>query len=101
MAEAAAAENGGIVAAETSKPSMKSKVQHKAKRLSNGCVPRFKNNKKCKHAGPQAQAGRKKLCFEDLRIILSKNSAFHRVFPQDEKEAAILLMALSYGLVHG
>jgi hypothetical protein len=24
-----------------------------------------------------------------------------QVFPQDEKEAAILLMALSYGLVHG
>jgi hypothetical protein len=23
------------------------------------------------------------------------------VFPQDEKEAAVLLMALSYGMVHG
>lgn len=45
-----------------------------------------------------------KLCFEDLTIkyMMSKNSAFQRsVFPQDEKEAAILLMALSYGLVHG
>ncbi|CAI0628314.1 unnamed protein product [Linum tenue] len=41
-----------------------------------------------------------KLCFEDLVAILSKScSAIQRVFPQDEKEAAILLMALSYGLV--
>ncbi|XWS70007.1 hypothetical protein CRYUN_Cryun03dG0012200 [Craigia yunnanensis] len=96
-AAAAAAANGTIVAAETT-PTMKSKVQHKAKRSSNGCAPQFKN-KKCKLSS-QSQ-GRKNLCFEDLRIILSKNSAFHRVFPQDEKEAAILLMALSYGLVHG
>ncbi|XP_022730986.1 GATA transcription factor 21 [Durio zibethinus] len=96
-AAAAAAANGTVVAAETT-PTMKSKVQQKAKRSSNGCVPQFKN-KKCKRS-PQSH-GRKKLCFEDLRIILSKNSAFHRVFPQDEKEAAILLMALSYGLVHG
>ena len=96
-AATAAAANGTIVAAETT-PTMKSKVQHKAKRSSNGCVPQLKN-KTCK-LGSQSQ-GRKKLCFEDLRIILSKNSAFHRVFPQEEKEAAILLMALSYGLVHG
>ncbi|KAK6273589.1 zinc finger protein [Theobroma cacao] len=94
---AAAAANGTIVAAQTT-PTMKSKVQDKSKRSSNsGCVAQLK--KKCKHSS-QSQ-GRKKLCFEDLRIILSKNSAFHRVFPQDEKEAAILLMALSYGLVHG
>ncbi|XVF35015.1 hypothetical protein REPUB_Repub18cG0108600 [Reevesia pubescens] len=95
-AAAAAAENGTVVAAaETTPSNMKSKVQHnKAKRSSNGCVAQLKN-KKCKLSS-QSQ-GRKKLCFEDLRIILSKNSAFHRVFPQDEKEAAILLMALSYG----
>lgn len=42
-----------------------------------------------------------KLCFEDLTIILSKSSAYQQVCPQDEKEAAILLMALSYGMVHG
>ncbi|MBA0774030.1 hypothetical protein Gotri_009270 [Gossypium trilobum] len=79
-------------------PSMKSGVQLKAKRSSNNGFPHLKN-KKCK-LNSQSQS-RKKLCFEDLRIILSKNSAFHGVFPQDEKEAAILLMALSYGLVHG
>lgn len=96
-AAAATASNGTIVTAETT-TSMKNKVQNKAKRSSNGCVAKLKN-KKCKLSSqPQ---GRNKLCFEDLRIILSKSSAFHGVFPQDEKEAAILLMALSYGLVHG
>ncbi|TYJ29592.1 hypothetical protein E1A91_A06G078300v1 [Gossypium mustelinum] len=93
----ATASNGTIVATETT-TSMKNKVQNKAKRSSNGCVAKLKN-KKCKLSS-QSQ-GRNKLCFEDLRIILSKSSAFHGVFPQDEKEAAILLMALSYGLVHG
>ncbi|XVF49015.1 hypothetical protein PTKIN_Ptkin03bG0234900 [Pterospermum kingtungense] len=97
-AAAAAAANGTIAAADQTTQTMKTKVQNKAKRSSNGCVPPFKN-KKCKRSSQSK--GRKKLCFEDLRIILSKNSAFHRVFPQDEKEAAILLMALSYGLVHG
>lgn len=96
-----AAANGTIVAANP--PSMKSKlkVQHKEKRSCNGYVPKFK--KKC---GGQIMTtpisrGRKKLCLEDFTISLSQNSAFQRVFPQDEKEAAILLMALSYGLVHG
>ncbi|ESQ54674.1 hypothetical protein EUTSA_v10025461mg [Eutrema salsugineum] len=42
-----------------------------------------------------------KFDFDDLAIILSKSSAYQQVFPQDEKEAAILLMALSYGMVHG
>ena len=42
-----------------------------------------------------------KCCFDELAIILSKSSAYQQVFPQDEKEAAILLMALSYGIVHG
>ncbi|MCD7455327.1 hypothetical protein HAX54_027868 [Datura stramonium] len=44
---------------------------------------------------------KKELCFEDFFVNLSNNLAIHRVFPQDEKEAAILLMALSSGLVHG
>ncbi|KAG7606346.1 Zinc finger GATA-type [Arabidopsis thaliana x Arabidopsis arenosa] len=42
-----------------------------------------------------------KFCFDDLTIMLSKSSAYQQVFPQDEKEAAVLLMALSYGMVHG
>ncbi|CAF2028386.1 hypothetical protein HID58_078226 [Brassica napus] len=42
-----------------------------------------------------------KCYFDELAIILSKSSAYQQVFPQDEKEAAILLMALSYGMLHG
>nr|GMD86290.1 putative GATA transcription factor 22 [Ipomoea batatas] len=49
----------------------------------------------------QAKKTKKKMNgFEDFLIKLSKNSAYQRVFPQDEKDAAILLMALSCGLVH-
>ncbi|XP_043721224.1 putative GATA transcription factor 22 [Telopea speciosissima] len=91
---AAAAASGGFIGNETS--SIRTKV-HKEKRSSeNGYVQQYK--KRCKLTGPRS---RKKICFEDFTINLSKNSAFHRVFPQDEKEAAILLMALSCGLVHG
>ncbi|KAI3941895.1 hypothetical protein MKW98_009105 [Papaver atlanticum] len=64
--------------------------------------------KRCKIVGPSSNYdnnnnSRKKLCFEDLTISLMSNSSLdhQQVFPQDEKEAAILLMALSYGLVHG
>lgn len=91
---AAAAANDTVVPAGTT--SVKGKVQDKDKRTSNGL------KKKHKVMPSQAHPGRNKLCFEELRIILSqKYSAFHGVFPQDEKEAAILLMALSYGLVCG
>ncbi|KAJ0985498.1 hypothetical protein J5N97_003854 [Dioscorea zingiberensis] len=40
------------------------------------------------------------LSLNENTIKLSKNSALHRGFPQDEKDAAILLMALSCGLLH-
>ncbi|KAF8406899.1 hypothetical protein HHK36_006020 [Tetracentron sinense] len=95
MAAAAAAESGTILATTTS--SSRGKVHNKEKKLATGHVARYK--KPCKlMASPSS---RKKLCFEDFTISLSKNLAFHRVFPQDEKEAAILLMALSCGLVRG
>ncbi|KAF2302695.1 hypothetical protein GH714_001193 [Hevea brasiliensis] len=95
MAAAQAGANGTIFGPEIA--AMKKKVQNKERKTSNSHLP-FK--KRCKFTAQVR--GRKKLCFEDLSLILSKNSSFHqRVFPQDEKEAAILLMALSYGLVHG
>ncbi|KAL4285499.1 hypothetical protein GQ457_16G001600 [Hibiscus cannabinus] len=47
------------------------------------------------------QLNQKKLCFEEFALSLSKNSALQRVFPQDVEDAAILLMELSCGLVHG
>ncbi|KAM7490537.1 hypothetical protein LguiA_033458 [Lonicera macranthoides] len=43
----------------------------------------------------------KKLSFEEFALgLISKNSSFRQVFPQDEEEAAILLMALSCGLIN-
>ncbi|KAL6974533.1 hypothetical protein U1Q18_028718 [Sarracenia purpurea var. burkii] len=93
-----AAANGTFLAAETPSPP-KIKVQHKVRRSKN-CNAAQQNNGS-KLATPSH--GRKKNCFEDFLISLSeKYLAFHQVFPQDEKEAAILLMALSCGgLIHG
>ncbi|EXB38836.1 Putative GATA transcription factor 22 [Morus notabilis] len=100
MAAAAAAANGTILATDATTMKSSTKVQRKEKKPKNGngVVPQFK--KRCKLTASPSR-GRKKICFEDLAISISKNSAFQRVFPQDEKDAAILLMALSYGLVHG
>ncbi|GFY98447.1 GATA type zinc finger transcription factor family protein [Actinidia rufa] len=99
MAAAAAAANGTIFE-ETVQ--VKAKVQHvKAKRSKYGHVAQFKKRSKLATNGTPSHGLTKKLCFEDFLISLSKNSAFHRVFPQDEKDAAILLMALSCGFVHG
>ncbi|XP_071733565.1 uncharacterized protein [Rutidosis leptorrhynchoides] len=57
------------------------------------------NNKKNWLPSSASPAVKKKLSVEDLLISLRKNLAnFHgMMFPQDEKEAAILLMALSSG----
>ncbi|CAK9134957.1 unnamed protein product [Ilex paraguariensis] len=96
MAAAAAAANGTVHGTETSQ--VKFKVQHRDKTKNNGHVVPYKKRFKLA-AGPSHV--QKKLCFEDFLINLSKSLDFHRVFPQDEKEAAILLMALSCGLVHG
>ncbi|XP_058069250.1 putative GATA transcription factor 22 [Magnolia sinica] len=90
-AAAAAAGNGGVMVADIS--SVTSKVR---KEKGSDCTAQHR--KRCKLVGPRTK---KKLRFDDFRISLSKNSAFHQVFPQDEKEAAILLMALSCGLVNG
>ncbi|KAG5547229.1 hypothetical protein RHGRI_013036 [Rhododendron griersonianum] len=88
-----------VLGAERSSDPLKIKLQHKAKRSNNGHVSQYK--KRSKLAATPKSHGRKKLCFEDFLISLSKNLAIQQVFPQDEKEAAILLMALSCGLVHG
>ncbi|KAG6428606.1 hypothetical protein SASPL_112859 [Salvia splendens] len=66
---------------------------------------KVKASKRCKVGGGGSSTRNsigKKMEFEDFLINLSnKLASIHRVFPQDEKEAAILLMALSSGLVHG
>lgn len=86
----AAAANGGLVPTD---PLINRKVQ-KERPLESDCTAQY--SKRCKVAEPRTK---KKLRFDDFTISLSKNSAFHSVFPQDERDAAILLMALSYGLV--
>ncbi|XP_022852918.1 GATA transcription factor 21-like [Olea europaea var. sylvestris] len=97
MAAASADDANGM--AITTEPSPKKiKVHHKDKISKNRHAAHLK--KHCKiTAGPSND--KKKLGFEDFLINLSKNSAFNQVFPQDEKDAAILLMALSSGLVPG
>ncbi|KAK1413861.1 hypothetical protein QVD17_29597 [Tagetes erecta] len=42
----------------------------------------------------------RKMTMEDYLASLSKNLTFYNVLPQDEKEAAILLMAISCGYAH-
>ncbi|KAK7291843.1 hypothetical protein RIF29_07309 [Crotalaria pallida] len=103
-AAAAAAANGTIVvAAEKS-------VKGKEKKSKIECAAaQMKEKRKLNVAkkpsttsSSSSQSRNKLISFEDLRLrLLSKNVAFKQVFPQDEKEAAILLMALSYGLVQG
>ncbi|CAA6672798.1 unnamed protein product [Spirodela intermedia] len=92
MAAAAAAVTGGLIPAVA--PVVKVRKQ---KRSGGACAVPFKKRFKCFAAAET----RHKLHFDELTIALSKNSAFHGVFPQDEKEAAILLMALSSGLIRG
>lgn len=97
---AAAAANG-----MAEPPPGKIKVQHKEKAAKIGNASQIK--KRCKSTGVAAASmavgstQQKKICVEDFLISLSKKLSFHRVFPEDEKDAAILLMALSSGLVHG
>lgn len=66
---------------------------------SSSVVSKFNNQ--AKMAATSSHQDKKKLCLEDFFLSLSKNLAFYTVFPQDEKEAAILLMALSFGHAHG
>ncbi|KAH6803151.1 hypothetical protein C2S51_034597 [Perilla frutescens var. frutescens] len=106
-AAAAAAANGAPANTASDQPAAtatKIKLQHKGKNGKNGPASQLK--KRCKTAATSAAAvspsnEKKRLGFEDFLINLSKNLAFHRVFPDDERDAAILLMALSSGLVNG
>ncbi|XP_077225371.1 putative GATA transcription factor 22 [Tasmannia lanceolata] len=90
-ARRAMAASSGLLPVNTS---MSSKKVIKEKRTDTEYTTQYK--KQCELDSPRPK---KKLRFNELIISLSKNSAFHRVFPQDETEAAILLMALSCGLV--
>ncbi|KAG1346349.1 putative GATA transcription factor 22 [Cocos nucifera] len=89
-AATAAAAGGGLLATNTP-----SKVQ-KEKRTDEDHTTT--NKKRCKI--DTTRTAQKKFQMDDSTMSLSNNSAFHRVFPQDETDAAILLMALSCGLIH-
>lgn len=110
---AAASANGTIVvAAGTSSMKRNNKLQKKKENKSKiecastaTATTHIKRKRKLGVGAPkpitQPPQSRNKFGFEDLTLSLSNNLALQQVFPQDEKEAAILLMALSYGLVHG
>ncbi|XP_073034082.1 putative GATA transcription factor 22 [Primulina eburnea] len=108
-AMAAAAANCGVVATDKSPLLAKIKMQHKEK--ATGKYPKASllmkrsEMEQCEAdiaGGSKSNIGQKKLGnFEELLMKLSKNLTFHRAFPEDEKDAAILLMALSSGLLHG
>ncbi|THU52422.1 hypothetical protein C4D60_Mb10t03830 [Musa balbisiana] len=100
-AMAAAAPNGGLIIPATSPA--------KAPRLHKIDIDRtlpFK--KRCKidtarssssSTTTTATASSRKHCFGNVTSSSNKSSAIQRVFPQEERDAAILLMALSCGLI--
>ncbi|XP_040997861.1 putative GATA transcription factor 22 [Juglans microcarpa x Juglans regia] len=110
MAEAAAAANGmGVAPDISSKKKKKINKLHKKENKSgtkNLRAAQYKKNKYCKFKCPshsEMMSVRKQLSFKDFALSLRNSSAdLGRVFPQDEAEAAaILLMELSCGaLVH-
>ncbi|XP_019150894.1 PREDICTED: putative GATA transcription factor 22 [Ipomoea nil] len=108
---AMAAANGGANGTAPSSPStLKLKVQKTTVAKSNNNYPSHHQQplkKRCKFvtaaeasAAPSSSDAAKN-GVEDFLKKLSNSLALHRVFPQDEKDAAILLMAISCGLVHG
>ncbi|KAK6139607.1 hypothetical protein DH2020_026650 [Rehmannia glutinosa] len=106
-AMAAAAASGTAAVATHQPPAMKIKMEHKEKKGKNGNSSSQLLKKHCKlisgTTGSSSDGGgrKKKIGLEDFLINLSNNLASQlRVFPEDEKDAAILLMALSSGLVH-
>uniref|UniRef100_A0A2P2NG94 Putative GATA transcription factor 22 n=1 Tax=Rhizophora mucronata TaxID=61149 RepID=A0A2P2NG94_RHIMU len=97
--EAAAAAANGTIATETSYTKTTNKVHNKEKK-SRIAGHAAQSKKLCKPPDQTHQI-QEKLCFKNLALSLSKNPALQRVFPQDVEEAAILLMELSCGFVHG
>ncbi|KAL6985526.1 hypothetical protein U1Q18_018902 [Sarracenia purpurea var. burkii] len=97
-AAAAEASGNGVVFDDHADKSTGTKVRNKVKKSRTGYIAQYEN-KAVKLPGPTVHGG-EKISFEDFALSLSKNSAFRRAFPKDEEEAAILLMALSCGLLH-
>ncbi|KAB2024661.1 hypothetical protein ES319_D06G101900v1 [Gossypium barbadense] len=98
-AATAAAENGAGVATDAAIV-MKFKVNNKEKKSRIGQFKKQQFNAQSDYNSPYSQQSQKKLCFKELALSLSKNSALQSVFPRDVEDAAILLMELSCGLIH-
>ncbi|KAI3495747.1 hypothetical protein L1887_38093 [Cichorium endivia] len=104
-AAAAAAETGKIVFDDKPTSLKATKILQKDhKKPNNGYITKYKkqqySNKINTNPSPSSSSPTPKNCVEEFLVSLNKNLTFHRVFPQDEKEAAILLMALSCGYVY-
>ncbi|WOK99168.1 GATA transcription factor 22 [Canna indica] len=94
MEAAAAAAGSGLII-----PADRPGKVRKEKKTDRNCMLPYK--KRYKIVTDAAAAAQKRLPVDDMIVSLSKKSALYQVFPQDEKDAAILLMSLSCGLVHG
>ncbi|XP_020224491.1 GATA transcription factor 21 [Cajanus cajan] len=93
IAAAASANGTSLVEPDKSQVKKGKKLHKKRMKSKAECAPQLKKKRKL------GDKYRKRFeNYEDLTISLSKNLDLQQVFPQDEKEAAILLMALSYGL---
>lgn len=99
MAAAAAAANGTIIPV-TPPPPLKIKLKNKKKR-SKGLLLHDPPLKKPRQSSPKSSppSKNKLVGFEDFTSSVLSKHYYAKVFPQDEKEAAILLMAISCGLV--
>lgn len=100
---AAAATPGGKVVATIDPTSVRLKGHNKEKKSRTSHAGQIckKQSKQLANQADSSTRGEKKHFFGDFALGLSKSSAFLRAFPQDEAEAAILLMELSCGFVHG
>lgn len=104
MAAAAASANGTTIADQTAsvkRKKLQKKKENKSKIEFDCSTVHMKKKHKLEAKPPSHQSRKEFITFEDLKLSLSENLGVQQVFPQDEREAAILLMALSYGLVHG
>lgn len=96
LAAAAAAANGAVLTMENSTTRTQLVPKKEKKSRSSYHVAPYKKP----FGGTNPQGGRERISFEDFALSMSKSLGFRRAFPKDEEEAAILLMALSCGLLH-
>lgn len=104
MAAAAAAANDTAFEKETTPPlviktkkhnKLKTKTKQQKDKTSGRGVNVAKFKKRNSNLIIDGHEAQKKVCLEDFLVTHTNNLAYDQVFPQDEKDAAILLMAMS------